>query len=120
MNVQHTSVEAYHYIRDHGLLRESQLEVLAIVAHNPHMTKNEICRSLFHKGIKLNSNLVSSRLTQLTQKGTVRKSGKKICPISGFNIYTWEATGAMPKKEPKKTICEHCNGTGYEPQQDLF
>lgn len=95
-----TSIEAYRKISKNGLLRGIKLLVLKHLAESEEpMTAAEVAWAIQEH--QLDS--VRPRFAQLHAKGVIRKSGKRICKITGMTSLTWELTGDMPMKpEPKK------------------
>ncbi len=124
MNVRQNSIETYNKIKENGLLSKSRWQVYDVLYRHGPLTKNEISKQMRVEGIVLNSNLVSSRLTQMRELGTVYEvKRQRLCSVSGNMIIEWDVTDREPIKfeKPHKVTCTRCNGRGFiEETQSKF
>jgi hypothetical protein len=95
--MRQTSIDAYHEIRDRGLLSKRRFSVYEWLFQNGPATAGEISR-----GIKYNRNLTASRLIELKELGVVKELGERICEISKFNVILWDVTGQLPQRKRAK------------------
>ncbi len=98
--IQQTSIDAYHEIREKGLLGRLQLEVLEIIVRFGPLTQNELHREHFAETQPRN---VQPRVSELEARGVVRSAGQRPCRITGFVCETWEFTGELPHDPVRKT-----------------
>jgi hypothetical protein len=122
-----TSVDAYHKIKDEGLLSARRWEAYDILFRHGPLTANELLaiakqedpsRSWSHL------ETLTKRLRELCQSGVADEVGTKICSITGMTVILWDVTAHIPVKfeKPKRHKCNACNGRGYieESQAKLF
>ena len=97
-----TSIEAYHKIKENGMLSSRRWEAYEILFHHGPMT----CGELFSKSDLVNlkgyrQNYVA-RLGELRDLGVVTEVGTKKCSITGMNVILWDVTSNLPKTPEKK------------------
>jgi hypothetical protein len=102
--VRETSVQAYHKIKDEGLLSEARMVVYDILFHGGPLTAGEIFklgqeRLEGHTEVK---GSICARLTELRESGAVKEIGKKTCHVTGHNAILWDVTGQIPEKIERK------------------
>ena len=117
-----TSIEAYHKIKEEGLLSKRRLEVYEILYWFGPLSANEV----FFKMSKGNMGPVNAasnsaaRFSELRDRGVIRESGTKICSITKMNVIQWDVTSKLPIKIKNniKHKCKHCNGTGFSKENE--
>jgi len=119
--IRDTSIEAFHKIKDEGLLSEKRWQVYEVLFQYGPLTGNELLIHLRKKyqGMLGNAPSVVSRLGELRDMGSVREIGKKICSVTGMTVINWDVTAKLPIKleRVEKIKCKHCDGTGEVTQQ---
>lgn len=97
-----TSIEAYHKIRDAGLLSKRRFEIYEILVFNGPLTASEI--ELLIQGDKSPSrgSNVHARLCELREMGVVVERGLTVCPVSHMTVIAFDVTDKLPSKVPKK------------------
>jgi hypothetical protein len=115
--IRDTSIEAFHKIKESGLLSQRRWQVYEILFDIGPATGSEVFLEMRNRhtiGLPSNSNTVA-RLGELRSMGVVKEIGTKVCPVSGQNVISWDVTSKLPVKFEKseKVKCEHCNGRGY-------
>jgi hypothetical protein len=122
--IRETSIEAYRTIKENGLLSRRRWQVYECLFEYGPLTRNEISKYLSKNLIKINSNLVSSRLVELREMGVIVEIKERICSITGMTVIEWDVTKKLPAKikKPKRMRCKHCSGKGYieDKQLELF
>jgi len=112
-----TSIEAYHKIKDEGLLSLRRWQVYDVLFRFGPLTGNEVLKYLQgHHGIKAgNAPSIVSRLGELRAVGIVIEKGKRMCTVSGMKVILWDVNSKLPIKLEKeiKEKCHACNGKGY-------
>lgn len=111
-----TSIEAYHKMRDQGLLGRRRLEIYEIVCLHGPMTANQAFQYLDKsyradgRVFRFDSN-TRARFTELREMGALEERGEVVCPVSGMNVINWAITGSLAhkrEKQPTKTeIIKH-------------
>jgi hypothetical protein len=98
MSARQTSIEAYHSIKNSGVLGERRTQVYVHLYKNGPCTAQEI-----FKGIGCDTNQ-SGRLTEMRDLGVVEEIGERECSITGHRVILWDVTSSLPKKSaPKRT-----------------
>jgi hypothetical protein len=115
-----TSVQAFHTIQSNGLLSKARFNVYRALYQDGPVTRNELSAILEARwGIRINPNLVSSRLNELRAMGVALEAGNKVCPITGMTTINWDVTDQLPGKPPKRdrtrVKCGTCSGKGWMP-----
>lgn len=120
--IRDTSIEVYRQIRDEGLLTKLNWEVYHALWESGPSTIREIYVKYFEG--KYNDRSISPRFKELTEKGVIEATRKRVCRVSGRTVYEWELTKRLPIKveRAQKTKCKHCDGRGFivEQQTKLF
>ncbi len=121
MTARRTSIEAYHAIKEGGLLSYRRMQIYEVLYEHGPLTANEIFRMIIGKS-SINQANVPARLNEMREMGCVEELGEKQCSVTNNNVILWDVTGRIPIRieKKKRDVCQHCNGTGYEPQIRLF
>lgn len=98
---RNTSIQAYHSIKEGGLLTERRLEVYDILFHHGPMTGNQIVQ---HIGRIQDTGSTKTRLSELRTQGVVQELGIVEDPITGMNVILWDVTANMPLPFITKTL----------------
>lgn len=113
--VRKTSIEAYHKIKDGGLLSERRWQVYACVFEHGPMTSAEAFRII--NGYNPIKNITQSRarFTELREMGVFAEVGEKICSVTNHKAILWDVTDKLPVKfeKPEREQCKTCGGRGY-------
>lgn len=115
-----TSIDAYRRIEADGLLSARRFQVYRALYHHGPATRNELSDILQARwNIRINPNLVSSRLNELRSLGVVYEATERTCTQTGMRVILWDVTEAIPtgKATPVSTRhkCQTCNGKGWLP-----
>jgi hypothetical protein len=95
-----TSIQAYHKIKDEGLLSQRRWEVYdALFKHGPK-TGGE----LFNICGGVVKGSVCARLTELRDLGVAYEQGTKTCDLTGQTAILWDVTDKLPKKKNGSAI----------------
>ena len=98
--VRETSIEAYHKIKETGLLTRLRWVVYDYLFHNGPKTQRQAVQDLSNS---FESNgTFSSRFAELKRMGAVKEVGKIKCDFTGKNVYLWDVTKELPKKLEKQ------------------
>lgn len=118
MAIRQTSILAYNYIKENGLLSERRQQVYEALFEYGPCTASELFYKMRNLRNPSHSN-VTTRLGELRDLGCVAELGRKICNITGREVIEWDVTAALPAKFDKvrRTKCKSCNGTGYQSSQ---
>lgn len=102
--VRETSIEAYHKIRDDGLLSERRWQVYDVLTEHGPMTGNQSILKFKEKypHIGINTGAIMTRLSELRDRGVVKELGEVKCPISGHQVILWDVTKDLPANPPRK------------------
>lgn len=118
-----TSLQAYHQIRDEGLLSKTRFAVYEVLVLNGPLTMAQIHKVLSGSR-SVSGGTYTSRLSELREMGVIQVAKRITCPVTGRRAILWEATGDLPVRyeKPRRTRCEHCKGKGHiiEAQGRLF
>lgn len=115
--IRETSIEAYHKIKDDGLLSERRWQVYSVLYKIGPATGGEVFKEFKRQyGITTptNSN-VTTRLGELREMEVAKELGTRVCSVSGQNVILWDVTKSLPVKLEKaaRIKCPHCKGTGH-------
>lgn len=94
-----TSIEAYHKVKETGLLSTLRLAVFKILCENGPMTAGEM-RKFTVPG--MNSGVYGTRLSELQRMGVVMEKETRPCNVTGHRAIVWDITHEMPVKLEKK------------------
>lgn len=115
MSVRETSRDAYHAIKENGLLSRRRFEVYEYLYLKGPSTAREMYNSLCAGG-KINPSSYLSRLSELRDMGVVRElPDRKLDPETGQTVLVWEVIKEkLPVKfdRPVKKVCPTCKGSG--------
>jgi hypothetical protein len=93
-----TSIEAYHRIRDEGLLSKARFVVYErLYLHGPK-TAGELFAGIPNAIVK---GSVCARLTELRDMGVVMEVGEAQCALTGQTAIVWDVTEFLPRKLDK-------------------
>lgn len=111
--IRETSTEAYHKIKEDGLLSKRRFEVYDYVFNNGPCTSKKAYKNLCAYKITNPSSYIG-RFTELRNSGGLKEVGHEIDADSGMRCILWDVTKNIPVKADKKleTKCPHCNGKG--------
>jgi hypothetical protein len=115
--IRTASIEAFHDIKERGLLSKRRLQVYEILCMNGPLVGSEIARLVKEKyGAWCESETIRNRLTEMRDQGFVCEVGKAIDPKNGRNVILWEIAARVPedkrvkrksvKRERLAEICE--------------
>lgn len=110
-----TSIEAYHTIKENGLLSERRWQVYDLVFRHGPLTGNQLIQLARKEYPMLNTGAFNIRLSELRKMGVVEEIRTVVCPVTGHNVIEWDVTDRLPLKleNPKRIKCRHCDGKGY-------
>lgn len=99
-----TSIEAYHQIKDEGLLTEARLVVYEILFERGPLTAGEVFLWMrrMNQGHTVVKGSVCARLTELRDTGVVAEVGKRECELTGHTAILWDVTENIPFKLEKR------------------
>lgn len=100
-NVRQTSIDAYHEIKESGLLSKRRMEVYDWLFHNGPATGNEVFQGMVNNKMITNAN-ITTRLGELRDMGVAYEVGVVKCPVTGKSVIQWDVTGSLPNKVEKK------------------
>lgn len=98
-----TSIQAYHQIKDEGLLSRMRLMVYEHLFKHGPLTRSELDNQL--KGPNEVNPSYHKRLSELERQGVVKTVGRKACSITGRECELWDVTSALPipfTRDPSK------------------
>ena len=95
-----TSIEAYNYIRENGLLSKMRFKVYDYVFRNGPCTIMETNLALNKGGVW--NGTCTARFSELKRLGVIVEVGKKVCPHTNRNVLIWDTTTNLPKELPKR------------------
>jgi len=94
-----TSIEAYHKVKETGLLSTLRLAVFKILCEHGPMTAGEMRK---FGGAGMNSGVYGTRLSELQRMGVVKEVETRPCNVTGHRAIVWDITHEMPVKLEKK------------------
>ena len=102
--MRQTSLEAYKYILDSGILKKQKLKLFQILfrrytACNSDLTAGELQVSYFPE---ISRNNIATRLSELVKLGIAKESITRTCSVSGRKCHTYTVTNEKPVKAKKK------------------
>lgn len=111
--MRQTSVEAFHTIRDNGLLSKRRWQVYEYVYTFGPCSAGDAVQALSKTGIGHSS--VTPRFAELQELGLFTDVGTKKDPKTQQTVIVWDVTDKLPLKfeKPQKEKCNACNGKGY-------
>lgn len=124
--IRQTSIEAYHAIKESGLLSRRRFQVYDILFHHGPLTAGEVFQLGLQEGTwsRAVKGGICARLTELRDVGVAEEKGTRTCSLSGQKTILWDVTPRLPIKfdKPKKHRCQTCDGKGFivETQARLF
>lgn len=117
MPADRMSIWSYEAIVESGYIGEKQAQVLAIFTQHPgtRFTASQVKRMM---NVQSQSETIRNRITELTQKGMLKKSVPTTDEITKRAVNTWEWTGRLRPLEGTEEWCEckHCDGKGGKVQ----
>jgi hypothetical protein len=117
--IRETSLEAFHTIKENGLLSERRWRVYEIVFTFGPMIGSKVAEIYqANYGKTSASETIRNRLTELRDSGAIKEVGKTLDPKTGMKVLLWDVTSKLPEKidRKKKTKCPWCHGSGeYSP-----
>jgi len=96
-----TSVQAYHQIRNEGLLTKLKLQVYETLYQHGPLTAGELCGIYFPKTPRPS---LSPRFAELEELGVVKTVGVRPCQKTQRNAYVWDVTDQVPRKLEKELV----------------
>ena len=123
--IRKTSIEAYHTIKENGLLSEKRQRVYEILFNHGPLIGAEVAEIYKRKfGRTAASETIRNRLTELRNAGVVSEVGRSIDSNTAMKVILWDVTDKLPIKPGKTKItkCEHCDEKGFikSTQGELF
>ena len=113
MGIRDTSLEAYEYIKEKGILGKRQEQVLKAISQKPFSTNKQISEEF-----KIPINVVTPRMNELVDLGIVEDLGK-VKQMNGRKAHVWKVkekpnikTILKLKKRVKMIRCPMCKGEG--------
>lgn len=96
---RNTSIEAYHKIKDEGLLTEARFSVYDILFERGPMTAGELFQwsQRRHEGHTVVKGSICARLTELRELGVAAEIGKRQCGLTGHTAIVWDVTERLPE-----------------------
>lgn len=109
MGVRSTSIEAYNYIKENGLLSKRRLEIYEILFTKGPLTAGEIGRAMpnYRAAVSTADRNIHARLAELRDMLAIQELGTKICEVTGMEVILWDVTDRIPvklEKEAKQRI----------------
>jgi len=100
-HVRDTSIQAYHEIKESGLLSERRFQVYQILYKYGPITSGQLVE-IAKKHKKLcHTSAFQGRLSELRDMGVVQEVKKDKCPITGRNVIFWDVNSKLPMKLQK-------------------
>ena len=123
--VRQTSIEAFHTIKNNGLLSKRRWEVYEFVFHHGPVTCRQTVKHIAKdkgESVSITYSSYSSRFSELERMGVIREIGTTLDPETNNTVILWDVTDKLPvKPKPSDKIkCTYCNGKGYIEQGKLF
>lgn len=97
-----TSIEAYHKIKNNGLLSKRRWQVYDYLFQFGPQTAKQIMLGLSNSRSKFHGGTFTGRLSELKRAGVVDDVGQIKCEFSGSTVYIWDITDQLPKKLTKQ------------------
>ena len=98
-----TSLEAYKYILESGILKKQKLEIYEVLwgfqRMGASLTAGELQKRYFPKTSRNN---IATRISELIKCGIVKECGERDCGVSGRMCHTYTVTNEKPVKAKKK------------------
>lgn len=98
-----TSVEAYRYVQDSGVLGQRQFEVYDVLYRFGPLTANEAFNIIAKEKRRPNfDSNTRARFTELREMGAIVEVGERVCSVTGMTVILWDVTDRIPVKPEKK------------------
>jgi hypothetical protein len=94
--VRQTSIEAFHTIKECGLLSRRRFEVYEYIFKNGPISANEMCRSMLTQGKTFSS--YNARFSELRDRKVIAEVGTKQDEITKQKVIIWDVTGKLPEE----------------------
>lgn len=104
--MRQTSIEAYNYVKENGILARFQFQVYETVYLNDGITQNE-CHRIMEDTYKrrINKPSVTPNFARLKEMLLIEEIGERDCRVTGRNCLIYSITGNRPfivkKDKPK-------------------
>lgn len=94
--IRQTSIEAYNYIKDSGMLSKLRWMVYDYVYKNGPLTQREVINALSDSR-KETSGRITSRFSELRRMEAFQEVGTTECKFTGRKVLLWDVTDRVPK-----------------------
>lgn len=103
-----TSIEAYHAIKESGLLSAKRWQVYDILFEHGPLTATGISKYIldFDTAIGSAHRNVHARLDELKKMTVVAEVGKTTCPLTNMTVYKFDVTENMPVPLDRTTLTQ--------------
>jgi Fe2+ or Zn2+ uptake regulation protein len=102
MTHRHTSILAYHAIKENGLLSHRRLQVYECLFHRGPLTANEVTRYYQKKNPRIKDGAINGRFSELKYFGLIKEVGFKDDIVSGHKNILWDVTPNFHTDNSKK------------------
>lgn len=96
---EQTSIDAYHTIKENGLLKGLQLQVYEFLKTNGPSTRRDVIKHF--RNDRVDSGSYGTRLSELESMGVVRNLGLILCAETSHKVKVWGLTNVLPRKIKK-------------------
>jgi len=99
--IRQSSIDAYHQIKDSGLLNQIQDEVLKVITDHGPITQGETW--YFHFSDRQRHD-VCPRFAELLAKGAIKCLPRRPCRYTGRSVQTWDVNEAFSVQDTLKKL----------------
>lgn len=117
--IRQTSIDSYKKIIESGLLKKTNFIVYDYIYNYGPCSAKQCSRYFEKTGIPPTT--ISPVFAKLERQGVIEIVGEIYDEKTNRTVFAWDVTSALPIKyeKPIKTICKHCNGSGYIEETQL-
>jgi hypothetical protein len=105
--IRETSIEAYHKIKESGILSKRRWEVYDFVfLHGPTTIRRAVKHFSFLNGqeISITFSSYGTRFSELQRMGAIQEAGRVVDEDTGNTVMLWDVTNRIPVKfQPKES-----------------
>jgi len=111
MTVRETSLQAYHTIKENGLLSQRRWEVYELLVKHGPGTASELHQNVQRGSAAVVGANIRARLHELKEAGVSAEIGERPCTVTGYMAIVWDVVDRLPKEvKPRKgRSCRECS-----------
>jgi hypothetical protein len=116
--VRETSLEAFEYIRENGLLSKRRWQVYEYVFRHGPCTAAQVVFGL--RQPQEQSGTYNTRLSELERMGLIKELGETVCQFTNRTVILWDVTKELPKKLCRTELDQQLWNLGFESLEQYY